>query len=314
VERRRRRRRREEENPLTPVPNAYVYLMIKKSTQQQQHLRLLAEQNLLGRDPRGVALRRRRRANALRKEGMPSVDGLGLDARLDGRVALRAVEPRRSTEALLVVRVDKRQHSVDTGGRCRAHGGWVCDGGGVLADEVGHGHHAGALAGAAGEVVLAVLEVAGLEKHVGDEGGLFAGGRDVVFGERGVEGGRGGAGVGALVGEGGAGARGCVGRDGDEVLGGYAGGLHFGDGHDAHGAVGGCDGGGGDGAGAGAGASAVAGGDGDGEGAEGQGAGEEERLEGHFESCGCWVGVWWGCGEGLVRVWRAESRTREGYM
>jgi hypothetical protein len=218
---------------------------------------------------------------------MPSIDGLSLDASLDLLGALRAVEPGRSTEALLVVRVDKRQHSINTGGRRRCHGGWVCDSSGVLADEVGHGHHAGALAGAAGEVVLAVLEVAGLEEHVGDEGGLFAGGRDVVLGERGVEGGRGGAGVGALVGEGGAGARGGVGRDGDEVLGCYAGGLHFGDGHDAHGAVGGRDDGGGDGASAGARARAVAGGDGDGEGAEGQGAGEEERLEGHFGNCGC---------------------------
>jgi hypothetical protein len=135
---------------------------------------------------------------------MPSVDGLGLDARLDRRVALRAVEPRRGTEALLVVRVDKCQHRINTGGRGRGHGGWVCDGGGVLADEVGHGHHAGALAGAAGEVVLAVLEVAGLEEHVGDEGGLFAGRGDVVLCERGVEGFGGGAGVGALVGEGGA--------------------------------------------------------------------------------------------------------------
>jgi hypothetical protein len=218
---------------------------------------------------------------------MPSVDGLGLDARLDRRVALRAVEPRRSTEALLVVRVDKRQHRIDTSRRRRGHGSRVRDSSGVLADEVGHGHHAGALAGAAGEVVLAVLEVAGLEEHVGDEGSLFAGGRDVVFCERGVEGCGGGAGVGALVGEGRAGARGCVGCDGNEILGCYAGGLHFGDGHDAHGAVGGCDDGGVDGASAGAGASAVAGGDGDGEGAEGQGAGEEERLEGHFGSCGC---------------------------
>ena len=51
----------------------------------------------------------------------------------------------------------------------------------VLLVELVHLHVAGALAGAAREVVLVVDEVAGLEEHEGDEGGACAGGADVVF-------------------------------------------------------------------------------------------------------------------------------------
>jgi hypothetical protein len=257
---------------------------------EAQCLRLLTEHNLLGSNPGRIPLRRRRSADTLGKESVPPIDGLGLDASLDLLGALGAVEPGGGAEALLVVGVDEGQDGVDAGGRGRRHGGWVRDGGGVLGDEVGHGHHAGALAGAAGEVVLAVLVVAGLEEGVGDEGGLFAGCLDAVFLERGVEGLGGRGGVGALVGEGGARARGGGRGDGDEVLGRHARSCGFVGGHDAHGAVGGHHGGGS--------ARAVTGRDGDGHGAEGQGAGEEERLEGHFGG----LSVGWEFGESLVGV------------